>query len=319
MRAAAALWVLLHHAVQAAGVPVPEAGLAYQMMINGFLGVHFFFVLSGFIIAMSCERLVADGRGVKDYVRARLTRIYVPYLPVGIAMLLLYTALPGVRANPADTAGIVTSLTLLPSNLAPALAVAWTLVHELIFYALFSLSFLGIRVLVSGLALWCAAIGAVWLLNIDLSVAGNYFLAPINLAFVFGAISYHATKAGVRRGLGPACLLTGTALVTLQAMDSSPGQLPATAGFVLILISAVSPEMGRLNPGRPLIILGAASYSVYLVHKPALAIMSRVFAASGFTPEPAWSVLALAVPALTAGLFYFYAYERRALSFARGL
>ena len=71
-----------------------------------------------------------------DYFHARLIRIYVPYLPVGIGMYLVDMLLPGLSESDRSP-GLLTSFTLLPSNSPPALSVAWTLVHELIFYGLF--------------------------------------------------------------------------------------------------------------------------------------------------------------------------------------
>lgn len=130
MRGLAAVWVVLHHA--SLSVSHFIGPLAHDAVPrNGHLGVDFFFVLSGFIIAHSSAQLVARGQGLRAYVRARLVRVYVPYLPVGVAMLLAYSVFPALSGSGREV-GVFTTLTLLPSNVPPALSVAWTLVHEVI-------------------------------------------------------------------------------------------------------------------------------------------------------------------------------------------
>lgn len=122
MRGGAALWVLLHHAKQSVDHFVADMG-AQPWFEHGYLGVDFFFVLSGFIIAFASHRLALRGGGLRDYASARLIRIYVPYLPIGIAMYLLYLLLPGLSEG-GRTPSLLTSLTLLPDNHPPALSVA---------------------------------------------------------------------------------------------------------------------------------------------------------------------------------------------------
>ena len=152
MRGVAACWVVLHHASNAVPYfvgPLEHAAVA----ANGHLGVDFFFVLSGFIIALSSSQLAARGGGLREYVRARFLRIYVPYWPIGVSFLVLCLAFPGLSASAHDV-GVFTSLTLLPSNTPPALSVAWTLVHEVVFYAVFATYFVSRRLHALVLTAW---------------------------------------------------------------------------------------------------------------------------------------------------------------------
>jgi exopolysaccharide production protein ExoZ len=65
------------------------------------------------------------------------------------------------------------------------------------------------------------------------------------------------------------------------------------------------------------VLLGAASYAIYLVHNPALSVASRVFSRiDGLAPGLQYALVAAV--ALAAGLAYYLVYERHALRVVRG-
>lgn len=94
-RAVAALMVVLHHADQASQ-SFGEHG-ALRFAIWGKYGVDFFFVLSGFIIAHVHRFDTKGGASAWRYLSKRVTRIYVPYIPVAVAYAALLFAM-----QPAD-------------------------------------------------------------------------------------------------------------------------------------------------------------------------------------------------------------------------
>jgi peptidoglycan/LPS O-acetylase OafA/YrhL len=139
-RGIAAVMVVIHHSTGSLKY--------YHHLDNPFLvfigllgkyGVDFFFVLSGFIISYSSYFKIKQPGAFKNYVINRVLRIYIPYLPIGIFMLLLYTYIPSFSSVDRSISTI-TSLTLFPDG-NPALSVAWTLTFEIIFYILFSIMF----------------------------------------------------------------------------------------------------------------------------------------------------------------------------------
>ena len=206
MRGFAAIWVLLHHAKQSVDHFVGDMG-ARPLLGNGYLGVDFFFVLSGFIIAFASHRLASRGGGLREYAQARLMRIYIPYLPVGVGIFALYLVLPGLSEG-GRAPGALTSFTLVPSNHPPALSVAWTLVHEMIFYAISALRFVHRGLFRGVFALWVTCILVVAAMDIELPLAARYFLSPLNLCFVLGVAVFHA-NARVRGGGGGGGLAAG--------------------------------------------------------------------------------------------------------------
>lgn len=131
--------MLLHHAVLTTNAFFEDVD--YPFFARGLLGVDFFFILSGFIIAFASSRMLAAGKTLGEYFSHRVVRIYVPYLPVGVALYFAYQLLPDLSAADREI-GLLTSLTLLPTAEATALSVAWTLKHELLFYFLFASIFI---------------------------------------------------------------------------------------------------------------------------------------------------------------------------------
>lgn len=313
MRGGAALWVLLHHAKLSVDHFVSDMG-TQPWLANGYLGVDFFFVLSGFIIAFASHRLALRGGGLREYASARLIRIYVPYLPIGIAMFALYLLLPGFSQG-GRSPSLLTSLTLLPDSRPPALSVAWTLVHEMIFYSLYALSFLNRRLFVAVFMVWVATIVSLVMLHVKLPLLADYFLSPLNLCFVLGVLIFQLNRR-VQLGARLAfCVgVFGLAIVGWQAMDQNPDRVWIALGFGLAVWAAASPVAAEWKVWRPLVVLGAASYSVYLVHNPTLSLLVRLLP-TAVTAAVAYTFISTL--ALVAGLLYWRLYERPMLAWVR--
>lgn len=319
MRALAACWVLLHHALQSVDVfvePIPR-GLVSFIISNGYLGVDFFFVLSGFIIAYSSNRLLADGRGYGDYVRARLIRIYIPYLPIGIAMLAAYRLFPDISEGGRNP-GLLTSLTLLPSIYPPALSVAWTLVHEMLFYTIFSMFFISRRALWLLLAAWAAAISVRSWGDWPLGREGwGYVLSPLNLCFLLGVGVYYITRRGVNQSAVTIASLFAVSILLLEAGQSSPSRPLIALAFAALIVCALSAKAQQIRPQKRLLAVGASSYAIYLVHNPALSILVRILKRFAPSTGPLTAFIVISLGALLAGMAYYWVYERRALAWAR--
>jgi len=288
-RGLAALAVILtHSAATAEDFGWRFSGLRF--LYFGRFGIDFFFVLSGFIIYCST---VGRDRSLKEYTLARFRRVYLPYWPIGILTALAYVASPQLRGSVESWSWLAT-LTLAPIDVRPALNVAWTLQHEILFYLLFGLFYYS-RLLWLGLGVWALALIA----NLP-----HLIFDPINLEFLFGIAACLAYSHG--RAHWGLLLLAPLAAAAAWLTKS---EIVLGVMFALIIAPVAQLERARhFTVGRPLILLGAASYSLYLAHLPVVSVVSRI-ASNGV------SILALSVLAsVIVGFAYHYAIEVRVVA-----
>ena len=196
-RGVAAVAVVAHHAAVSTDAFVGTVPAAWLRAFDlGAYGVDFFFVLSGFIIMHA--HLHEGGRpgAIGGYVFKRLTRIFPAYWPVGLAVLVLYAALPGLSASGGREFSVLSSVLLLPADRPPALSVAWTLVHELMFYGVFMLWFVSRRAFWGGVAVWTVAIALSYAAG---GATGwlRYPLGLLNVEFMLGVLAAVAYRRGL--------------------------------------------------------------------------------------------------------------------------
>lgn len=113
----------------------------------GTQGVPIFFVISGFVMALTSQRLPRGAAGAKEFILSRLIRIVPLYWALNLLKLCQLALLPALAfANP-DIGNIILSLLFVPSrNSAGAIetfyGVGWTLNFEMFFYLVFAIAIL---------------------------------------------------------------------------------------------------------------------------------------------------------------------------------
>lgn len=136
LRALAALAVLAFHAQVVfqdhTGMPLPGAALFGQ----GYGGVDVFFVISGYVIALSTADRPAGFFSALRFFEQRALRIFSGYWPI-LALIFLHSRLaPGVHpAAPSVFHSIFLTSTRIDQHL---VGQAWSLAFELGFYAAFA-------------------------------------------------------------------------------------------------------------------------------------------------------------------------------------
>jgi peptidoglycan/LPS O-acetylase OafA/YrhL len=274
----AALVVVAYHftAVNHVWGRPAEQVFPHQPAVYGWLGVYLFFLISGFVICMSTW-----GRGVGAFLRSRTVRLYPAYWLSVIAVEVVLTVWPYVE-KPVGWRQALVNLTMFQEPLGvPSVAeVYWTLWAELRFYLLFSLVVwwgLSYRRVVAFCLLWLGAVTVVKaVVSNDNTLVHNTVMTGYAPLFT-GGIGFYLMYR-FRPTVLSWAIVAGSFLLTLPTLlnrngrEANPGQLlPTWPPVVLLavcflLMAAVA--LGWLNRirGRWLVVLGAVSYPLYLLH-----------------------------------------------------
>lgn len=287
LRAIAVLAVVASHGAKWASA-LPQGALA-NAWSDGAHGVDLFFVLSGFCLSYPFLR-AARAKGsaifsVGSYFARRIVRIIPPYylailvLGLGLAVaahagLAVPLGPDGTRPSPLD---IVKQALFLDRQVTFINQSFWTLAIEWRWYFLFPLCLL----------LWtrsprafCAlvvicAVAAAW------THAGGWDLLALP-AFLLGIIA--AELELEHRPIGRmAVLLFGLSVCIAVLLDPAyvlgySLQQPIgwqLASFFLIVAAGSVPLLRAMLSFRPLVWIGVASYSIYLVHEPIIELLAR--------------------------------------------
>lgn len=274
----------------------PSAALR-DVVRYGYLGVQMFFVISGFVIAMS-----AEGKTARAFLKGRAIRL----LPLfWVANLLTFgvttlTATQGLKVSLGSLAGSLFMLPAVYHGVRYADGVYWTLAFEWLFYGGIALTIaLGLYLhLPKLLFTWLAASGAMLLLHVTNAPMRFITMAEYAPYFVAGICFYRIHTR--RAGFGD---IFNLALAFMLALKWSQVHVQEYVNIyrlnenvVLTLVCLifgaflllVSGKLERFNrPGfAP---LGALTYALYLTHQN---IGYAVLGLHGSKVEPGWPLLA---------------------------
>ena len=295
LRFFAALWVVLFH-VHEIGLNTGGSRPYLHFALLGYLGVSFFFVLSGFILVY-----VYTGRGVtkRQFWQARFARIYPVYLfslLISVGNLLHFW--PVIQQHRLGALTLVSYPLLIeawfPQILLTWNPVAWTLSAEAFFYLLFpfvlplleKLEWRSLRLCLA--CFWLSSLiftGSYVLLHPDgvvhTTIADNqlFWLGVIKLnpiirlpEFLLGmgvGSAFLRLPSRVRNwpiALGALLVLLGVVFGRYIPYPVMHSGLLAPAFALLIFGFATQPAWTRVLAAKPLVLLGEASYSLYLLH-----------------------------------------------------
>ena len=293
LRGIAALVVAVGHAMGMVppdhpSTPIWAAGLDQLLVWPWLFGrpmVWLFILLSGFALYWSEESRRGAGKGPTkpmSYFKRRAWRILpVYYVALALGLLVVIGAgrlllEPSASLNtfaPITLDGLLAHLVLV-HNIDPAWIYQvspplWSIAVEAQLYLLFPLFFV-LRSKISVYGAVIALVAAVWVAN---QMLNFQFFSLIEL-FGLGALLAHvgrrwAAPRGVLLIVTVLCLLVALSRPTIPAKAE---EMLWALGFSALVLALIRTPVSRWNPPswRPLVWLGARSYSLYALHFPVL-------------------------------------------------
>lgn len=281
LRAVAAIAVVTHH------IPLFE---------NGAWGVDLFFVISGFIMCY-----VTEDSG-KRFLTKRIIRVVPLYWAGTLGIFGVALVMPHLLdSTTANLVYLVKSLAFIPfqkgNDICPMLYLGWTINYEMFFYLLFAISMAASHryraIICSTLILVIVVSGYLVPLKV---VPYKFFTSSIILEFVFGMLCYMlfmrmAIYRPQHRPITSRILwiLLSGALIAYMPLNSvlSPigirvieWGIPAALSFYFIVYGLSGAKLPRC-----LVLIGDASYSLYLFHPYVINIFDKIlkpFSGHGF-------------------------------------
>ena len=302
LRGLAAWWVVLYHFSDF----VPVGGAAMRFIRHGPLAVDLFFVMSGFVLALSYGDSFARRLGARSWASfmvMRLGRIY----PLHLAILLMYVTVPlalWLTGRPiADERFPITyfaqSLILIQNwGLASGLAwnpPAWSISAELLFYIVFPfIAFAFGRwseqrvplLVMGGTSLVCiTALGVSWgSLEIDPPRFGTVRCIAECILGVWLFYAVRLWQPGYRTAIALLLLSSGLGAMFALGIAEDYTVIPAAYMCLIAGLTNARNAVSRILSSSPLQFLGTISFSTYLIHYLIKDWIKLIFA--GQIPSP---------------------------------
>lgn len=288
-RGFAAMAVVFYHVYIILMEPQYGENVIFQPVARyGFLGVSFFFVLSGFIILMAHKKDVARPKAVPLYAFKRAARVYPAYWVYSTAFILAAAAGLGYPDFSWDPVNLISAYLLYnySEEATLPLKVAWTLVYEMRFYVFFiPLILFGWRFL---WAFWAWGIVILGLFAFKVPVPD--VLSLWNIYFIAGMIGFLVLDR-LTKTTGTALFLVGVVLALVYGYlahdverisdlhQNRPELHLILAPCFFALVTGVVAIEKNFDLSMPAILrfLGDASYSIYLVHSAAISALVIIF------------------------------------------
>jgi len=272
LRIAAACMVLLTHSTFYASERLDKHFVIWG---KGATGVDIFFVLSGFVMIYSSQKLFSNTYGWKIFAERRIVRIVPVYwIATSVKLIVLLLTTGYVLHTQFRTANTIESYLFLPAldsegSITPVLGVGWTLNFEMFFYFLFALA-LFFRVNVYrfvGAVLILLAVGA-FFRQPDWPAA-SFYLDTRVLQFFYGMLIAKVCLTGKHIPKYLAILLLGLGFLALLGPWPPLVQLHGLQyglASALIVYSMASLEDSLTRIPRVVLYGADASYVIYLFH-----------------------------------------------------
>ena len=345
LRALAAIMVVFHHAQNDAGRTAADLGAPFERFfaLPWAAGVDLFFVVSGFVMVFSSEKMFATPGGAGQFMSRRVARIVPLYwLATAIFVIAALRGAAAGKALPPSLGEILSSFAFLPwprgidGAPRPIHSLGWTLEYEMFFYLVFAcFLWLPRARAVAGVA---AFLGALVLAHVAFQpqdVAIAYWSDPIVLEFALGMGIALAYRSGLRL---PGIAALAIALPALAVLASDPmhsagegfdaldpnGFLrlfcwgaPMAAIFAAIVLREKQQQTNSAM--RFAAAVGDASYALYLFHPLTIIVLRKLWLVGHFDRFGFWPLVVASTLASVALALAIYRWiEKPLTSLAQG-
>jgi len=271
LRGIAAFLVVLHHFVNHYVLHNGYFESVQLLRHFTFFGVDIFFVISGYVIAMTTKDVQRGFSSALRFIRNRACRIYLGYWPFFFLMwLLAYRYQPGIL----EGVNYFKSFFLLtPATSELLLKISWTLSFELYFYVLCFFLFWVPNKALS----YCVMFAFIAVLGVNYAgllhgkALAGFLLSPYMLEFFSGYLLCVMGKRVLAKvWLLPVLLIFFIGLVLGINQQAETGLLRVVtfgvAGFCAVWLSLLLENSGKTITKGWLMDMGNASYTLYLSH-----------------------------------------------------
>lgn len=328
LRGLAALWVVFYHIV---GRLEEHVNHSFLILISqGYLAVDFFFILSGFVLAMNYQNKFENGFKIADFVifiKKRVARIY----PLHIIMLFAFTLFPLVFlffdrefsfSGRYDIYGLILSIFLMNSWFGSELywnVPSWSISTEMLAYLLFPMFvilFAKLKTTVKILASILTLLFFIWLIfsvfgakNLGDAIPQLGWVRCV-LEFCIGMQIFNllSNRSFNDKNLLITVFFSLILCVSLILLgEKNYSYMPLLLSASLIIFIKVELSFSFRTP-RVFYWLGEISYSVYLSHYFIRDVM-KLFVSEHSTPV--WWIFTYLIITLVASSFLYEFVEKR--------
>lgn len=329
LRAIAALLVVLHHSLEESLAAIGPHRSPDWLTTFGAAGVDIFFVISGFIMFYVSFPAGQPVVSPLSFLLKRTTRIY-PFYWFCVALVLCFWSIGFFHSLQLDANVLVRSIFLFPSEHL-VVGVAWTLVYEMYFYLIFAatlkfcrplISLFGASAAILILYVFHSFVPGAALRNFLGNAIAVEFCFGLFLAYLFQQTPRIAASARLIWVPGFALLLIAPMIVPHPDTNGLPSPMRVLAWGVpafLIVLSFLSLSPDRSPFQRLMVLLGDASYAIYLTHPLVMITYARLLKGS-LTNLPQWPIIPIVVLlSASFGVLIHIFVERRLISSTRDL
>lgn len=298
LRFFAALGVFMHHLGVIGQSSIPGMQLTAKYFFNGYVGVTFFYILSGFIINYSFNRHIDGGKfDYKDFIVFRVCRLF----PVHILSLLLVLSMFGYFLNfdAVNKWALLFNVSLLnafipdPKYYFSFNPVSWSISCELFFYMAFCLL---VKLRTSKLILLLVMIqacNAYFIFNPPIEISNHWFfyINPVFRVcdFIIGMLlcrfflqtDFSPSKhTGTVMEAGALFFVALTVFISTNYIGNMNVRydllfIPCMT-FLVMAFSFNAGSVSKILSNKFLILLGEASFAFYMLHWMIVSKLSEI-------------------------------------------